>query len=260
MRTKNSAKNGYVSDDDNVRYKLNANYFNSTSRKPDKVVEKARNAKTDDQNVRYMFPVGPVKKQEPKVKSKSKIKVNFWSNKHNATRIQKGELKQKEVNRRHTIASSLKDFHKPNPLAVKVRKRVSFLPTPIFSDNHVPMVTVPDDLTINLNEEEAHDLRDDLNTAYLNHELDHNSSKARLHKSKSAGSTTHTSPKGYKRKNVHFQVNDNEHELEYFSKYVVQKLRKMHTDQRIYSENLINIVLMFGQFGKLNGKTKILDV
>lgn len=255
---KASRKNGYQSDDDNIRYKLNADYFNKLSKPPSaKKTEKVIN---DDDDIRYKFPTVLTKpKAEQKPKPKPKIKVNFWSNKQTGSRLHNNELKKDKVNRRHTVAAVSENIDKPKNMAVKVRKRVSFLPSPLFSDNHVPMVTVPDDLTIHLNEEEANDLGEDLNLAFVNS----NSSENEGSKRKAKTSTTHTSPKGSKRKRSFDEpdsrAHGNENELEFFSKYVVQKLRRMETNQRIYSENLINTVLMLGQLGKLNGKSKIAE-
>lgn len=250
---KNSKKNGFQPDDDSIRYKLNLAYFNNTA-KPFKSIKKEREEKpsADDDNVRYMFPTVLAKPIDKKPKRKPKIKVNFWSTKQ-SNRLHSNEIKEK-TNRRHTIA--IPQELPPTKLknSVKVRKRVSFLPSPLFSDNHVPMVTVPDDLTIQLNEEEANDLGEDLNLAFVN------DSNANPSKGKAKSSTIQTSPKGTKRKRSSEDTGSrfgNENELEFFSKYVVQKLRKMETNQRIYSENLINTVLMLGQLGKLNSKSKI---
>lgn len=256
-----SRKNGYQSDDDNIRYKLNAEYFNKMNKSPNapKKVDKLKN---DDDDVRYKFPTVLTKpKVEQKPKPKPKIKVNFWSHKQTGSRLHNNEVNKGKVNRRHTVAAVSEDtvIKKPKNLGVKVRKRVSFLPSPLFSDNHVPMVTVPDDLTIHLNEEEANDLGEDLNLAFNNS----NNSLNEASKRKAKSSTTQTSPKGSKRKrsfeDYDPRVQGNENELEFFSKYVVQKLRRMETNQRIYSENLINTVLMLGQLGKLNGKSKIAE-
>ncbi|XP_026328797.1 uncharacterized protein LOC113236815 [Hyposmocoma kahamanoa] len=249
-----SKKNGYQPEDDSIRYKLNLAYFNDTA-KPVKAVKKEEKLPVDDDNVRYMFPTVLAKPVDKKSKPKPKIKVNFWSTKQSSNRLHNNETKEKTT-RRHTIG--IPKELPPTKLknSVKVRKRVSFLPSPLFSDNHVPMVTVPDDLTIQLNEEEANDLGEDLNLAFVN------DSNANSSKGKSKSSTTQTSPKGNKRKRSNEDTSTrfgNENELEFFSKYVVQKLRKMETNQRIYSENLINTVLMLGQLGKLNGKSKIAE-
>lgn len=247
----------YESDDENTRYKLNKDFFNSD--KPSKVLKQERKAESDDENIRYKFPTIPpkIKSDERKPKSKPKIKVNFWSNKRNLGRTNKVDI-SKENNRRHTIGGIVNEA-KPKATAVKVRKRVSFLPSPIFTENHIPMVTVPDDLTIQLNEEEANDLGEDLNNAFVNiNTIDTKSGDSSKRKSTPG---TNSSPKGAKRKRNSFDIDSrsigNEYELEFFSKYVVQKLRRMETNQRIYSENLINTVLMLGQLGKLNGKSKI---
>lgn len=249
MKSPPSKKNGYQPDDDSVRYKLNLAYFNNTTR-PVKAGKKEEKPSGDDDNVRYMFPTVLTKPVDKKSKPKPKIKVNFWSTKQSSNRLH-NEIKDKTT-RRHTIAISKELPASKLKNSVKVRKRVSFLPSPLFSDNHVPMVTVPDDLTIQLNEEEANDLGEDLNLAFV----DSNGTS----KGKAKSSTTQTSPKGTKRKRNSDNTGSrfgNENELEFFSKYVVQKLRKMETNQRIYSENLINTVLMLGQLGKLNGKSKI---
>lgn len=257
-------KNGYQSDDDNVRYKINLDYFNHTNKSPAKSVKKPEKIKSEDDDVRYKFPTVLSKpKTELKPKAKPKIKVNFWSNKQTGSRLHTETVKK--TNRRHTVAAVVEDtISKPKNSGVKVRKRVSFLPSPLFSDNHVPMVTVPDDLTIQLNEEEANDLREDLNLAFVNSDSSTNENSSNT-KRKPKMSTPPISPKGKRKRsfedtapkpNLH-PANDNE--LEFFSKYVVQKLRRMETNQRIYSENLINTVLMLGQLGKLNGKSKIGD-
>ncbi|OWR43874.1 hypothetical protein KGM_215857B, partial [Danaus plexippus plexippus] len=221
---------------------------------------RAQTLKCDDEdNVRYKLPpasaVQKIKIIEKKQKPKPKIKVNFWSTKQPGSRLKKPDAFKENNNRRHTVGDAT-DSSKPKP-SLKVCKRVSFLPSPVFTENHIPMVTVPDDLTIQLNEEEANDLREDLNFAFVN-SLE---SESKLDK-KSKTSMTQTSPKGAKRKrseDFDTRSHNNENELEFFSKYVVQKLRRMETNQRIYSENLINTVLMLGQLGKLNGKSKILE-
>lgn len=252
--------NGYQSDDDNVRYKLNADYFNKIN-KPANASKKQEKIKNEDDDIRYKFPTVLNKpKSEQKPKTKPKIKVNFWSTKQTGSRLHNNEITKEKSNRRHTVASVIDNTTtKPKNSGVKVRKRVSFLPSPLFSDNHVPMVTVPDDLTIHLNEEEANYLREDLNLAFLNNVNSGNETSKRKAKS----STTQTSPKSSKRKRSSEEADGrsqgHENELEFFSKYVVQKLRKMETNQRIYSENLINTVLMLGQLGKLNGKSKIFE-
>ncbi|KAI5631644.1 hypothetical protein NE865_15648 [Phthorimaea operculella] len=252
-----SKRNGYESDDDNIRYKLNPN-LNADKAQTKSILKPE--VKNEDDDIRYMFPTvlsrPNVIDRKPKPKP-NKIKVNFWSNKQ-SSRLN-DNAKKDRTNRRHTIATTSKAPSPPKPKnsVVKVRKRVSFLPSPLFSDNHVPMVTVPDDLTIQLNEEEANDLGEDLNEAFVNSDL------SDPPKRKARSSMTQTSPRGNKHKRSsedsaprnHYS----EHELEFFSKYVVQKLRKMETNQRIYSENLINTVLMLGQLGKLNGKSKIGD-
>lgn len=259
-----SRSNGYQSDDDTVRYKLNTEFFNNTNKAAIKPNKKQENVEPDD-GIRYMFPKVLVKNLAVDKKPKQKIKVNFWSSKQSLNRMRKPDAKKESSNRRHTVAVSSHERlnDKPKNSAVKVRKRVSFLPSPLFSDNHVPMVTVPDDLTIHLNEEEANDLGEDLNQAITEQDAITKSKSSDLFKRKSRSLTTQTSPKGTKRKHSSDdsvgRSQGNENDLEFFSKYVVQKLRKMETNQRIYSENLINTVLMLGQLSKLNGKYKILE-
>lgn len=253
-----SKRNGYQYDDENVRYKINTKILNSATRT-------AKSSKksifiNDDDNVRYMLPTSPVQKTksiERKPKPKPKFKVNFWSNKPAANRITKPEISTERSNRRHTVGGTINNLtFKPKTLPVKVRKRVSFLPSPIFSENHIPMVTVPDDLTIQLNEEEVNDLADDLNLAFVERQLEEKSNENSKRKDKAV--KNQSSPRAAKRKRNSEDIDQgNENELEFFSKYVVQKLRRMETNQRIYSENLINTVLMLGQLGKLNGKSKI---
>ncbi|CAB3243397.1 unnamed protein product [Arctia plantaginis] len=168
-----SKRNGYQSDDDNIRYKLNTEYFNNIAKSPkNKKTEKVDKAQNDDDNIRYKLPtvvLNRTKLSEQKPKLKQKIKVNFWSNKQSVSRLNNTDAVKQKTNRRHTVAASAEDTTmKPKHSTVKVRKRVSFLPSPIFSENHIPMVTVPDDLTIQLNEEEANDLAEDLNLAFVN--------------------------------------------------------------------------------------------
>ncbi|XP_050343141.1 uncharacterized protein LOC126768835 [Nymphalis io] len=257
-----SKKNGYQLDDDNVRYKINKEYFNNANKQEPKILKKQNINEQDDDNVRYKFP-SPSKSKllERRPKPKPKIKVNFWSNKQTVNRLNKADVRKEKSIRRHTVIGSV-DEHtsKPKTSAVKVRKRVSFLPSPLFLDNHVPMVTVPDDLTIQLNEEEANDLGEDLNLAISNSKSTENKSNDNSGR-KGRSSITQTSPRVSKRKrnseDSDTRSQGNEYELEFFSKYVVQKLRRMETNQRIYSENLINTVLMLGQLGELNGKSKI---
>ncbi|XP_034824871.1 uncharacterized protein [Maniola hyperantus] len=262
-----SKKNGYQSDDDNVRYKLNTKKIEPVT-KTSKSSRKSTfiNDDDDDDNVRYKLPTTTVQKPKPverKPKPKPKIKVNFWSIKQTTNRINKPEVSKENSNRRNLVVSSTNELKvKPKTSAVKVRKRVSFLPSPLFSENHIPMVTVPDDLTIQLNEEEANDLASDLNLSYVNNLLKEKSNENSKRKARTT--TNQASPRGAKRKQNSEDSNPrpqgNENELEFFSKYVVQKLRRMETNQRIYSENLINTVLMLGQLGKLNGKSKISEV
>lgn len=259
---KRSRKNGFQSDDDKIRYKINKHHINNTVKSPNKL-KPTEKSYFDDDNARYKFPPTlPKPKLESKPKPKSKIKVNFWSNKDKQSGSRLHHT-QKKNNRRHTVAvtESIPDKLKLKP-TVRILKRVSFLPTPLFSDNHIPMVTVPDDLTIQLNEEEANDLHEDLHQAFVNSNKSANSEKSsdsQWRKSRNL----QNSPNSYKRKQNHdgsdVRIDGNANELEFFSKYVVQKLRKMETNQRIYSENLINTVLMLGQLGKLNGKSKIGD-
>lgn len=255
-------KNGYQSDDDNVRYKINTSYFNNAAKSPKL---KKVNKTEDDDNIRYKFPtvLNKPKQSELKPKPKQKIKVNFWSNKHIVNRLNNNDLSKQKSNRRHTVGAITEDTNtnKSKQAAVKVRKQVSFLPSPIFSDNHVPMVTVPDDLTIQLNEEEANDLAEDLNLAFVNSGSSENK-KSESPKRKARNANL-TNPREAKRKrsleDPDPKNQGSENELEFFSKYVVQKLRRMETNQRIYSENLINTVLMLGQLGTLNGKSKITE-
>ncbi|XP_045516141.1 uncharacterized protein LOC123709076 [Pieris brassicae] len=237
-------------DDENVKYKLNTVYVNSAKSK-----SKKSKKQDDDDGVRYkLAPITPKSKAIDKRKSKPKIKVNFWSNKHLVQ--SKNATNKKDSKQRHTICTTDHSDKQKVPV-VKVRKRVSFLPSPVFTDDHVPMVTVPDDLTIQLNSANAKAMEDGLNLIYVN-ETDINNLHEQNRK-KSKTSTTQTSPRTSKGCNS-VQTNwGNENELEFFSKYVVQKLRRMETNQRIYAENLINTVLMFGQLRKLNGKSKILE-
>lgn len=263
VSSEKSKKNGYQSDDDNVRYKLNLEYFNNIAKSPK--IKKEENVNNDDDNIRYKLPtvvLHKTKMPELKPKSKQKIKVNFWSNKQSVSRLHNTDTTKQKSNRRHTVAATAEDttVNKPKHSGVKVRKRVSFLPSPIFSDNHVPMVTVPDDLTIQLNEEEANDLAEDLNLAFVNS----NDDKSNISPKQKKAKTSHqTNVRETKRKrsleDSDSRTQGSENELEFFSKYVVQKLRRMETNQRIYSENLINTVLMLGQLGKLNGKSKIAE-
>ncbi|KAJ8732807.1 hypothetical protein PYW07_015406 [Mythimna separata] len=259
---KPTQKNGYQSDDDNVRYKLNTNFFNNAGKSPK--LKKIEKVEEEDDNIRYKFPtvLNKPKPAEQKPKPKQKIKVNFWSNKQLVTRLHNPEPSKQKNNRRHTVGATAEDTTatKPKHSAVKVRKRVSFLPSPIFSENHVPMVTVPDDLTIQLNEEEANDLAEDLNLAFVNSAISNN--KTDNSPKRKAKNANLINPRDAKRKRSledEPRNHGNENELEFFSKYIVQKLRRMETNQRIYSENLINTVLMLGQLGKLNGKSKIAE-
>lgn len=256
-------KKAYQSDDDNIRYKINTKYFNGNSKasptvKKDKVID-------EDTDILYKFPtVLSKQKQEQKPKPKPKIKVNFWSNRQSTKRLHNSDTNKQSTNRRHTVSGSHPDKSnlRPKNTAIKVRKQVSFLPSPLFTENHVPMVTVPDDLTIQLNEEEANDLGEDFNEAFVNNQNDdENKDNSSHQKKKSRVSLPQTSSKSAKHKQNtdDFYSQGNENELEFFSKYVVQKLRKMETNQRIYSENLINTVLMLGQLSKLHGKSKITD-
>ncbi|XP_053603183.1 uncharacterized protein LOC128671070 [Plodia interpunctella] len=264
---KSLKKNGYPSDDDNIRYKINLDYFNNGNKSPTKIVKKVDKSKVEDDEVRYKFPTVSTKpKVEQKLKPKPKIKVNFWSSKTTGSRLHNTE--STKTKRRHTVAASAEDTTamKPKSSGVKVRKRVSFLPSPLFSDNHVPMVTVPDDLTIQLNEEEANDLGEDLNLAFVNSGSS-NGDSGNTSKRRPKNSSLPSSPKNNKRKRSFDDVlpkaispnPGHENELEFFSKYIVQKLRRMETNQRIYSENLINTVLMLGQLGQLNVKSKITE-
>lgn len=253
MKKAISRKNNSKSDDDTVRYKLNTQYFNNV-----KSTLKKSKIEDDDDGVRYkLATITPKSKSiEKKLKSKPKIKVNFWSNKPLVLRSKNRAVNIQDPKRRHTITTTDNADNQNKPTA-NVRKRVSFLPSPIFTENHVPMVTVPDDLTIQLNSANVKASGNHLNLGY-NNETDINY----LHeqsKKKSRISTTQASLKNCKSAPCNSgQTNwGNENELEFFSKYVVQKLRRMETNQRIYSENLINTVLMLGQLGKLNSKSKI---
>ncbi|XP_014363599.2 uncharacterized protein LOC106714964 [Papilio machaon] len=267
MKTITIKRNNNHSEDDLVRYKINKKYVNNAN-KSAKIKTKKESLDNDDDNIRYKLPAVSTKtKQDKKSKGKPKIKVNFWSKKL-TNRLKKSETKKTESNQKHTEETNKTSLlSKPKPTEVKVRKQVSFLPSPLFSDNHVPMVTVPDDLTLQLNEEEANALHDDMNHTHTNNECNSDSSKlneSNNDSSKSIESKTlspQVSPRSKRHKrslnNNDTKSQGNENELEFFSKYVVQKLRKMETDQRIYSENLINTVLMLGQLGELNGKSKV---
>ncbi|XP_013178046.1 PREDICTED: myb-like protein W [Papilio xuthus] len=251
-------RNSNHSEDDLVRYKINKKYVNNANKSPAKIKTKKESMANDDDTVRYKLPkVSTKMKQEKKSKAKPKIKVNFWSKKL-TNRLKHSETKRTESNLKQTdetYKSSL--LTKPKSIEVKVRKQVSFLPSPLFSDNHDPMVTVPDDLTLQLNEEEANALHDDLNHTNTNNASNNDSNKLNDNKILSP----QVSPRSNRHKrnlnNNETKSQGNENELEYFSKYIVQKLRRMETNQRIYSENLINTVLMLGQLGKLNGKSKV---
>ncbi|XP_041976313.1 uncharacterized protein LOC121731060 [Aricia agestis] len=252
---KTSKRSSFIPDDDSVRYKLNTQYINNT--KLIKTPRKQQETKSEEDNIRYKFPPSSKLKTIEKPKPKPTIKVNFWSKKPNVSRLHKNDVKESS-NRRHTISGIMSDNKSKS--AVKVRKRVSFLPTPVFSDNHIPMVTVPDDLTIQLNEEEANDLGADLNEKNVQEAPNNTRSDTNKRQSKSLNIQSNT--KSTRRKPSFDSVDSrvgNEYELEFFSKYVVQKLRRMETNQRIYSENLINTVLMLGQLGKLNVKSKIAE-
>lgn len=248
-----------VSNDDNVRYKINKQYFNKTVQQHAKQ-KKVKKDLSDEDNILYKFPTVKLSKSKPEMKPKPKIKVKFWSHKHTGSRLHNKEKEKLKSSHRHTVGVTDEDKRKPS--IVKVSERVSFLPLPVISDNQVPMVTVPDDLTIQFSEQEANTLQKDWSQAFVNN--DHgakDSNPPDVNKRKSKSSLTQTSPQSSKRKRrfefVKSRVHWTENEHEYFSKYVVQRLRNMDTNQRIYSENLINTVLMLGQFGKLNGKSKI---
>lgn len=218
-------------DDENVRYKINTK----------KLKQNVGNTE-EDEIILYKFPE---KKTEIKVqakinKPKSKTKVKFWTGKKSLSRLENLASK-KDTNRRHTIATNANDSTGAGPSTIKesVSKNLCLMPSSQFTHNHIPMVTVPDDLIINLNEtglSHFNGLRDDINDSLLNGTL---------------SNTSHSTD------TVHNTVYDNE--LEYFSKYVVQKLRNMETNQRIFAENLVNSALMLGQLGKLNIKSKIVD-
>ncbi|XP_038210274.1 uncharacterized protein LOC119831092 [Zerene cesonia] len=251
-------KSNSKEDDDNVRYKLSKQYLNNIAKANSKALKKYNE---NDDNIRYKFaPVSSrPKTPEKKPKQKPKIKVNFWSNKQIGPRNQKEALNSAKSKRRHTVSIvDNVDSDKPKTPTIKVRKRVSFLPSPMFTDNHVPMVTVPDDLTIQINAEEAKTLGEDLNLGFVDNKTDISKLQEQGRK-KVRTSMTQTSPRSTKVNATTVQQRNqgNENDLEFFSKYVVQKLRRMETNQRIYSENLINTVLMLGQLGQLNGKSKI---
>ncbi|CAK1553730.1 unnamed protein product [Leptosia nina] len=248
MKQVSAKKNSLKYDDENVRYKLNTQYFNN--------ITKSKLNNDDDDSIRYkLAPVPKTKASNKKPKKKPTIKVNFWSNKlilQKTKRTTKNSLKH-----RHTIdVTDSVEPNKPTNPVVKIRKHVSFLPSPIFTEDHVPMVTVPDDLTIQLNTTKNQSIGK-LNLDNVQNEKDINKLHEQSRK-KSRSSTTQTSPRSPKGPNNDSQtIWGNENELDFFSKYVVQKLRRMETNQRIYSENLINTVLMLGQLGKLNVKSHI---
>lgn len=256
----NTKKNKNQFEDDNIRYKLNTNYFNSIM-KGNKIVKNEVKVENDD-NIRYKFPeVDNKSLSNRKIKGKQKIKVKFWSNKNPFSQPSNPSKNKKDIKHRHTIAGSVdSSIIKKKHSNVRVRKKVSFLPSPLFSENHIPMVAVPDDLTIELNEDEVSDFPDELNAAFANSKHDDLGSNSMSKECQN----TQTSTRVTKRKrsydnNTGTIVHTYDNDLEYFSKYVVQKLRKMKTDQRIYSENLINTVLMLGQLDKLNVKSKITE-
>lgn len=246
---KKNNSNKYISDDDNIKYKLNTKHFPHLLN--NKTVKKDCGDSEDE--ILYKFPK---KTSEPKVvKPKQKIKVNFWSNKQNSNRLHRST--NGETSRRHTVAVNAQDSTSKQKI-VKLRKKVLFLATPQFSENHVPMVTVPDDLTINLNEEEANDLQEDLNSSAPPSTSRKKTVKFADLDRNSQTTTTQTSPRGTKRKNKS-DNNVYDSEFDFFSKYIVQKLRKMELNQRIYAENLINSVLMLGQLNQLSVRHKVGD-
>ncbi|XP_068630842.1 uncharacterized protein [Battus philenor] len=244
--------NSYKSDDELIRYKINTHYNNNAGKSSSRSKKKL-SLVNDDDSIRYKLRPGVTKTKEKK--TKPKIKVNFWSNKQ--SRLHNVETKHTRSVPKHRPVAIKGLSPKLKSTAVTVRKQVSFLPSPLFSDAHVPMVTVPDDLTIQLNEEEANDLREDLNLANVN-SIDSTSINGSSEKNKRKTKTCLQTINKHKRSLYNEEIQRaNENELEFFSKYIVQKLRKMETNQRIYSENLINTVLMLGQLAKLNGKSKI---
>ncbi|XP_013141254.1 PREDICTED: uncharacterized protein LOC106105473 [Papilio polytes] len=246
-------RNSDHSEDDLVRYKINKKYINNVNKSTAKKTKK-ETVDIDDDTIRYKLPTISTKtNKEKKPKTKTKIKVNFWSNKL-TNRLKNTGTKRNQSNQTNTEEPNITSLlFKPKSTDVKVRKQVSFLPSPLFLDNHVPMVAVPDDLTLQLNEQEANDLHVDLNDTQTNTSEDSNTpNESKVNSQASPRSNRHK--RGL---NNNDRSQGNENELEFFSKYVVQKLRRMETNQRIYSENLINTVLMLGQLGKLNGKSKV---
>lgn len=279
---KKKKTNGYISDDENIRYKFNPKKIlnghikkasppsknNNKQLVPIKIKEKF----DESNNIRYSFP--DTKVIEKKKSPKSKLKVNFWStsSKSKLKFLDSCDKDSESKRRRHTIPDdSKKPVEKSYLSPIKVPKKVSFLPTPLFLDNHVPMVAVPDDLTLNFDEDDSAYLLNDNhstdsssndNSSTNNNGMTFSESGDHLgtqnmrviHKETHMREVSHTS-------NGHIAIESNipnsDGELEYFSKYIVQKLRKMETNQRIYAENLINTVLMLGQLYELNSKVKI---
>lgn len=281
---KKKRTNGYISDDENIRYKLNPKkilngHIKKTS-PPSKnnkqlVPIKVKDKFDESNNIRYSFPDTVNEKNkivEKKKSPKSKLKVNFWStsSKSKLKFLDSRDKDSESKRRRHTIPDDTKKSVENSYLSpIEVPKKVSFLPTPLFLDNHVPMVAVPDDLTLNFDEDDSAYLLNDNhstdsssidNSSTNNNGLTFSDSADHLgtqniviHKETHMREVSHTS-------NGHIAIETNinsDGELEYFSKYIVQKLRKMETNQRIYAENLINTVLMLGQLYELNSKVKI---
>lgn len=208
-------------EDDDALYKLNTNYMNCNNLVKRSDTESAIDSEED---VFYKFPDTidtPVKK--PRRANIPRTKVNFWSSCKKLNRRQKRE----KANRRHTIAVTEQESSETD---------VTEGPKPsVILDNNDPMVTVPDDVVINLD--------DDI--------LRNNTRNQRKRSKKTRG--TKRSLNGTEKQ----QPSDNE--VEFFSKYIEQKLRRMETNQRIFSENLVNTVLMLGQLGKLNIKSKVIE-
>ncbi|VVC98361.1 unnamed protein product [Leptidea sinapis] len=267
MKKKNlkfSNHSGNQLDDDNIRYKINTQYIHKNKSKKSNL-----NQDVNEDNIRYKLPTSKVtsnKKTVTKLKSKPKLKVKFWRDKTLPIKRQKymSSNKRNLLTRRKPDVIEKVAIKKKTPV-VRVQKLKSSplanISRPDISENHFPMVTVPDDLTIQLNNENANALVTDLNLGFVHADL---GDKRLSEKSKKVqNSTAQTSPVFFVDNygtGVEPRTQGNDNETEYFSKYIVQKLRKMETTQRIYSENLINTVLLLGQLGELNGKLKIAKV
>lgn len=238
-------------DDDNVRYKINTKYLNNKTNKVSQIENKRR--RNSEDNVLYKFPDNITEKNKTKTKPKIKTKVKFFSGKKSLSRLHNMAKNVEKSNRRHTVAANCNTKTSNTKTAGFISQQVALMPPPEFSDHHIPMVTVPDDLIISLNAADINELNCDLNSVEINNV---NPKGKKL--MRSVYSSSKEIEQGYGCGNSsNTQSYDNE--LEYFSKYVVQKLRNMETNQRIFSENLVNTVLMLGQLGKLNIKTKITD-